>query len=267
MGEGERRRLVAPPPVAAVRLATLPLVAVLGRRVGGRRLAGVAPPLLALLYLFGVKAAEARAYSLETLLVTIGWYDGHPHLRLGVAARASLRWWGLLVLLAFVGPLAHGLFPLFVLAWWWRSSLSPTPPTLVRSVPIVVATGVVLLLDVHGAIRVGGWVPPTTLHRVVLARPPLHQHQPRGQRAHLSWCSWCCPGGSPATAYWRSRTCTPIRFGLQARDGGVLPLVGAAAPGRHPATASRCTGQDFLDRYLAPVTPMVALALRPGCSR
>ena len=109
-------------------LATLPVVALLGRRVGGRRLAVVAPPLLALVYLFGLKAAEACApVPLETLLVTIGWYAVVRVLDLGVEATARLRWWCLLALLAFIGPFAHGLFRCSCSPGSWRSRLSPTP--------------------------------------------------------------------------------------------------------------------------------------------
>jgi mannosyltransferase len=243
-------------------LATLPLVATLGRRVGGRRLAVVAPPLLALVYLFGVKAAEARAYSLETLLVTIGWYSVIRIVDLGAATHAARGWWGLLVLLAFVGPLAHGLFPLFVLAWLAAFSLSPIPrPALLRSVPIVGATALVLLLlDVHGATQVGDWVPPTDLHRVVLA---VHHFTSTNRvvsvvLAVLVLVSWVLA----ALAYVRSRAATDDDVRLQAWRG-VLPLVAVAAPGATLLVVS-VVRPEFLDRYLAPATPMVALALGSG---
>jgi hypothetical protein len=242
-------------------LATLPFAAEMGRRLGGRRLAVITPPLLALVYLFGVKAAEARAYSLETLFVAVGWYAVMRIFDVGVDDPAARRWWWLLAGLAFLGPMTHGLFPLFVLAWLVALVLSPTPRrALWHAVPIVVATLVVLgILDLLGATEVGDWVDPTTQRQVVL----LLHHLTSTNRVIstvlllLVVVAW----GLATAAYLRSRRSDDAALRLRSWQG-VLPAVGVLVPCVSLAVVS-VVRPSFLDRYVAPATPMMAVAL--GC--
>lgn len=93
-------------------IGTLVVVSRLARRVGGSRLAAIAPLLLVASPMFLWKATEARAYGLETLVVACTWLV----LFRAVEAqhepdgRAVLRWSIVLGLLAAVGPLVHGLY-------------------------------------------------------------------------------------------------------------------------------------------------------------
>ena len=242
--------------------ATMPLVAALGRRLGGRRLAIVAPSLLALLYLFGLKAAEARAYSLETLLVMVGWYVVVRIFEAGVDDPAARGWRYLLAGLALIGPLAHGLFPLFVLAWYVAFVLSPTPRrALWRSIPVAVATFVVLLgLYLGDAAEVGEWVLPTTRRQVELAVHHLTSTN-RVVSAVLVLLVVLAWGLAIAT-FLRGRT-SAVRSVRHRSWQGMLPFVGVTVP-FVTLVAESLHRPEFLDRYLAPATPMVALALGAG---
>jgi 4-amino-4-deoxy-L-arabinose transferase-like glycosyltransferase len=93
-------------------VATLIVVARLGRRVGGSRLAVVAPLLLVGSPMFLWKATEARAYGLETLVTACTWLVMFRGLdaREQLDHRAAVRWSVVLGLLVSLGPLVHGLF-------------------------------------------------------------------------------------------------------------------------------------------------------------
>jgi mannosyltransferase len=99
-------------------VTTLAVVARLARRVGGSRLAVIAPVLLVGSPMFLWKATEARAYGLETLVTACTWLvmfqglDAQERLD----HRGAVRWSVALGVLVALGPLVHGLFILQMFA-------------------------------------------------------------------------------------------------------------------------------------------------------
>jgi hypothetical protein len=144
-------------------MATMVPVAAIGRRIGGRRVAVLAPLLLAGAYMFQSAALEARAYAFEILVVAVCWYLLIRAVEAGTDTPEAKRWWVALTLVAPWGVFVHGLFVLFLASMVLMALLSPKPRAAIdRMVPLLGATGVLLgLLAWLGVTSVGDWVKGT----------------------------------------------------------------------------------------------------------
>ncbi len=162
----------------------LPVIAVLGRRLGGWKLALIAPALLAVGWMFGLKAAEARSYSLETLLVLIGWYALIRAVENGALGSRSRWWWALVALIGGLGVLAHGLFPMFVSTWLLAVVLAPGARRAVaRFMPTLLCCGGVLLVLYRTGASHGGQLGAADRPGPRQERhPPLHEPDQSRQR-------------------------------------------------------------------------------------
>lgn len=149
-------------------MGTMVPLALIGRRIGGRRVAVMAPLLLAGAYLFQAAAIEARTYTLEILAVTVCWYLLIRAVEADTDTPEAKRWWVALTLIAPWGVFMHGLFVLFLAAMVLAVLLGPKPRAgLNRMLPLLGATGVLLgLLALLGVAAVGDWVEGTRFRYV-----------------------------------------------------------------------------------------------------
>lgn len=237
---------------------TMPLVAVLGRRLGGRRLALIAPVLLSTSWMFGYMAAEARTYALETLLVTAGWYAIVRAVEAGTSWSNARRWWILLALLAALGVLAHGLFPLFVAAWAVALAFSPRPRrAVVPMLPVLALCAVALIaLYLQGIGEVGNWVHATTWNYV---KKSYHNFSsPTGWAARIVLALVVAGIVLAAWHWWEARRQDePARLAAWKR---VLPVAWLLVPSASLLAVSEVR-HEFQSRYLAAMTPGIALCM------
>lgn len=232
-------------------VATLAVLRPIARRLGGPRLVALALPAAALGPLFASKATEARAYSLETLVVVSCWY---------VLLRAldaddgeDRRWFALLAPLAVAGGFCHGLFvvqlvPMGVIALLGRRPLRHAGLFLASVTPVGLA---VLYLHANGAADIGTNVPGdvgvlvASTFEVILSR----QVVPRLVLAQLLVVG----------------VALAVRRTLRTTDRRERPMVAmAAAWAVLPCVALgllRAFDPVYNPRYLAPVGPGVALVL------
>lgn len=147
-----------------VAIATLWLTRRIAREIGGRRLATIAPVLLACSPMFVFTATEARGYALETLVTVACWWCA---LRIvsasGPTAGATrVRWCAAMTALALVGPMLHGLFFAQLVACCALALLDPKPWRSIRWLAVpAAATALATLslwvwgLDTAGSVLVG----------------------------------------------------------------------------------------------------------------
>lgn len=233
-------------------VATLVATRAVARRVGGRELAAVAVPLLALLPVFAWKATEARSYSLVTLLIATAWYLG---LRAVEAdeARDERRWWLLVVPVAIVGSLAHGLFPVHLAPLALLALLGPRPwPSLRRLAPaLVAAAATALALRSAGARNVGTHTVGGPSEWV---RSSLHELLPGGTLVWLLLFAAVSAGLGLSVVAAR-RAASPV-----ARARAAVPALYAVGPCAG-LVAMSLVDPKFNARYLSPVMPGIALCL------
>lgn len=141
-------------------LATLAVLRPIARRIGGPRLVAVGLPVLALNQMFAWKAMEARAYSMETLIVTLSWAAALRAVGL-LGSRADHRWWLVTIPLAVAGTFCHGLFvvqlaPIIVVA---AASRRPVRAVAAMVPAVTAAALTALALRTAGASDVGTNVP------------------------------------------------------------------------------------------------------------
>ncbi len=237
---------------------TMPMAALLGRRIAGRRMAVIAPALLCVNWMFGYMAAEARAYSLETLLAITGWYALVRIVDAGTSWRVARRWWVLLAVLAAVGVFAHGLFPLFVGAWVVAIVLSPNPRRAVLPMLPVIGLCLVALAALYtmGIGDVGDWVESTQWWYIKRS-----YHTFSSPYGWVSRFVVLLVAVSLVLAAWRFLGAR--RRGDEARMGAwkqVVPAVWLLVP-TIGLLAVSLVRNEFQSRYLAPITPSIAFSM------
>lgn len=148
------------PSVVAV-AATVWVTYAVGRRLGRRRLGGLAAGFVALSWFAGRYAMEVRGYALALLLSSLSW--------LGLVAAVGAeqgptrrRWWALFVVTTLLAPLAHGISALQLVAQGASLALAPDRRRWAGRLALVaaaVAVEVALLFGL-GAGEVANWVEP-----------------------------------------------------------------------------------------------------------
>ncbi len=244
--------------------AVMPVVALIGKRVGGTRLAVLAPPLLAASFMFQTLAVQLRAYSLEILILSVSFYALIRAVQQGTDTPGAHRWWVLLTLVAPWGVFAHGLFPIHLAAIGVAALLSPKPrQAVVRLLPMLGASAVmVALLFWLGISSVGAWVQPTTLEGLkyvtfrYLGLDHVLQAVSIGATVIVVW----------AAVQARRRTRRGTDEERSAAWVLCLPFIWAVVPSVS-LLATSVVRPEFVDRYLAGIAPGVALLIGLGLCR
>jgi mannosyltransferase len=150
-----------------------------GRRLGGRRVAGLAAGFVALSW-FAIRfGTEARGYGLALLLSSLSWLGlvgavgarsdlAGPSARADASseaadgARQERQWWALFAVASVLAPLAHGVSALQLVVQGASLLLLPDRVHwLRRFAPVAAAVGAVMVvLFGLGAGEVADWVPP-----------------------------------------------------------------------------------------------------------
>lgn len=178
LGAHPAELVVRLPSVACAALAAAVLF-LLGRRLLGRTAALVATALYTLDYLQLYAAHQARAYSLELLLIVIGWYALCAALQpVSTRQRSRQGWWAVYVAAMTLAVYAH----LFSLLIWaaqavavagllllpgpWRASARASVRSALLGLVAVLVLSLPMLIDaaLHGGASV--WVPPVHLRDV-----------------------------------------------------------------------------------------------------
>jgi hypothetical protein len=246
-----------------IAVLAMPVFAALARRIGGRRAALLAPPLLGASYFFPLVASDARSYSLEAFILIVGWYALVRAIEAGTDTPAAHRWWVVLTLVGPLGVLAHGLFPLFTATWCLAAVLSPKPRrAIVKLLPMLGATlAFLVLLFAMGISAVGDWVPPSNFQYVKVATfqyiGTYHSLQAVTLvcTVTLAWVAvraWRRTLGEPADA--------PER--LSAWRVGI-PLIWVLVPPILLLFISMARA-TFVSRYLSAIAPGIALVVAVG---
>lgn len=243
-------------------------VAAIGNRIGGRRLAVVAPVLLAGAYMFQTAALEARAYTMEILVGSTCFYALIRAVQSETGTRSE-RWsWAALAVLAPLGVLIHGLFVLFIVALVVAGLVSPKPRRcMVAMIPMLATTGVVVAwLAWLGLTRVGHWIPPTDW--VYLGRTAAHYLG--GDWPLRIFTLLIVTGSVIAVVVNRRRGPTgspPADSRARFADWSVMVLLVwiVLPPGLLVLLST--VRPAFVDRYVVAITPAVALLVGWGTIR
>lgn len=242
-------------PSVAWALASLFVVRAIARRIGSRYLAALAVPFLALSTMFEWKATEARAYSLEILLVATAWYVTLRALD-EVEDDRDLRWWLALVPLAVAGVFCHGLVLVHLAPIGIVALCGPRPlRSAGRVLPALGAAGAAALwLRSAGASEIG---------TSVAGGAP-------------TWTTSTLTAFLPGTALARLVLAAGLVLGLYltvrqvantmsstARAVRAVPVAWAVGPCVALGTIS-VLDPLYNPRYLAPIAPGVALVLAAG---
>lgn len=172
LGAHPTELVVRLPSIACAALAASVLF-LLGRRLLGRMAALVATGLYAVDYLQLYAAHQTRAYSLELLLIVIGWYALCAALQpVSTRQRSRQGWWAVYVAAMTLAVYAH----LFSLLIWaaqavavagllllpgpWRASARASVRSALLGLAAVLVLSLPMLVDaaIHGGASV--WVPP-----------------------------------------------------------------------------------------------------------
>jgi mannosyltransferase len=232
------------------------VVQLIARRVGGRRLAILAPIVLVCSPMFLWTATEARGYALEILLTTVCWYAALRLTDPRATTGDRTRWTAISVIAAGLGPLSHGLFLAQLIAIGAWTLLHPDRRRrVVAMTPAFLAGLVVTSLLWNAGLSSAG--------AVIAVTPSQMFASLRGwYLASVAWIGWVALvvlivglfGGVAAA----TRLPSPGRRALRllAATWVVVPLVTLlAVRGFHTVWA---------DYYLSPVAPGLALVLAAG---
>ena len=240
-------------------VATLVVVRPLARRIGGHRLVAVGLPVLALNQMFAWKAMEARAYAMETLIVTLVWAAALRAMGV-VGAGPDRRWWLATVPLAVAGTFCHGLFvvqlaPIVVVAAASRRPLRAVAAT----VPALVAAALAALaLRSAGASEVGTNVPGGPAPWLGAWMDELLSRSPLLKVALAEVVAVGLVLG--ARRAWRARR------DAEARVAALVPATWAVAPALALGLVS-IVDPVFNPRYLAPSAVGLALVVGGALTR
>lgn len=256
-------------------VAMVPVAAV-GRRIGGRRLAVLAPLLLAGASMFQYAATEARAYSLEIIIVTSCWYLLIRAVDPDSDTTAAKRCWTGLAILAPIGVLTHGLFVLFVGAMIVAALLGPGPVRSLRAmVPMFVTTAITTgILGLLGIADVGSWIEPT---RFVVVKHAINNYLGGyGIRwlvtiaAFLGLTVWIVVNRVRSLVARRGGDEGSPHLGEPEQQRQVwlatVPVVWMTVPPVLLIGVS-VVSPRFVDRYVVAITPAVALVIGLGVCR
>lgn len=260
-------------------MATMWPVAAIGRRIGGRRVAVLAPPLLAGAYLYQAAALEARAYAFEILAVSVCWYLLIRAVEAGTDTPDAKPWWVALTLVAPWGVFLHGLFVLFLAAMVLMVLIGPKPRAGMRQMaPLLGATAVLLgLLAWMGVSSVGDWVQGT---KFVYVKFTMYQYL--GGYVWVRTLSVLAFVGLIAWVAARRRRLRQGTTGSETVEGGpdpatadrarvenwlvTVPLVWFLAPPILLLLIS-IIRPEFVDRYFVAVAPAAALTVALAASK
>lgn len=235
---------------------TLVVVQAVARRIGGSRLAIVAPLLLVCSPMFLWVATEARGYAMETLVVSVAWYAACRIDRPGRSGWGRRGWLGVFFVCAVVGPLAHGLFIAQLIGIGvWVSIGRGARTRLVAFAPGMLATVLVTFalwqagLSSAGAVHVGSAMELFTSWRSwYFAAPSV--------LAALLGVLLLVGIGADARGFARERGLRPPHLHLVASVWFAVPL-GVLLVVREFHTI-------WAPYYLSPITPGVALLIGGG---
>lgn len=248
-------------------MAAMVPLAFVARRIGGRRLAVLAPPLLAGAFMFQNVALEARAYTLEIVLVVVCW-----GLVIGLVqddldpVRRRRR----IVALAVLGPIGvtvHGLFVLFVAAMAAAVLVGPRPRSHLRDLIPMLATTALATggLAMLGLTHVGNWIAPTTGEEL---RATFEAYTGGTGVVHLvsvaaivGMILWALAAGAARRGDPPGRPAARRKVWLVA-----VPVLWLVIPPALLIALSEIRPR-FVDRYLVAVTPAVALLVGLGLIR
>lgn len=148
-------------PSVVFALATIAVVYLLAKRIGGRSQAMVASAVLATTWAMARWGTEARGYSLATMLVAVSWL-ALVSATTAVEGRSRRRWWLIYAVAIVAAPLAHGLAALQFPAQIIALLLRPDRRRWMRSAAAVAAALAIegALLFAIGAGDVATWVKP-----------------------------------------------------------------------------------------------------------
>lgn len=150
-------------PSALFVAATVAVTYLVARRIGGRWLAATSSLVLASTWALARWGIEARGYGLAMLLVAVGWL-GVVELGATDDPRRRRRGWVLLAVGGLLGPLAHGLAALQLVAQAAVLVARADRRRFVRPLLVLGLAWAVLLLVLfaYGAGEVASWIEPPT---------------------------------------------------------------------------------------------------------
>jgi hypothetical protein len=246
-----------------IAVLAMPVFAALARRIGGRRAALLAPPLLGASYFFPLVGTDARSYSLEAFILIVGWYALVRAIEAGTDTPAAHRWWVVLTLVGPLGVFAHGLFPIFTATWCLAVVLSPKPrAAVVKLLPMLGATLVLLgLLFAMGISAVGDWIEPSTFNDLKVAT-----FQFIGIYHSLQAVTLVCTvalGWVAVSAWRRTRGRRSADADQLAAWRSCIPLIWALLPPVLLLVISLARA-TFVSRYLSAIAPGIALVVAVG---
>ena len=243
-------------------LATLPIVGAIGRRVGGRRVAALAPVLTSLSFMFDSQAADLRAYALETFLVTVAFWSILRAVEVADATRVARRWWALAALCAALAVLAHGLAVVFAVTMVVWALGAPRPRReLTRALPVAFAAAAVFAtLAAIGLSGNGTWARSPGLRDVVgVTRAFTSSHTMLTLTLVVIGLVGATCSVKKIRAAIRGRTVE----GRQVAWHAALPLLWTLAPPLILLVGS-VVRSGFVARFLSPISPGVGLLVALG---
>lgn len=243
-------------------VATLPVVWLIGHRIGGRRIAAIAPVLLSLTWMFDYKAAEARGYALETFLIAVTCLAVIRVVDALGAGRAARGWTVVATLSGLLAVGTHGFAILFVgvIVLWALAAPIPLRRRLtVWPVAVVPLLGFAAL-TIYGLKQIAG-----------IIESPSQAVLLRTLRSYTSFHALGLPvllivigiAVVAALARWWSDRSNGDDMLRRASWVALLPVGLVAIP---PAALLAATPiqHSFVDRFLSPASIGVALLLAMG---